>query len=109
MGSHPEITAFYVAHPAARRIAEDIGRARWRRWAPLRVMAFWCNAGEHRSVAMADSYHAAAEGATVFHLCRHQWHYRGCGGCAACDPARANPQRERAWEEFRWMLTPGAL
>ena len=52
----------------ARQAAEGQRRCRGRC-----VVAFWCNAGEHRSVAAAEAY-ARARGGRALHLCAEQWH-----------------------------------
>jgi len=70
------------------------------------VVAFWCNAGEHRSVAAAEAY-ARAQGGRALHLCAEQWHYRGCGMCPECDPDVPNPRRQAAWDEFRRIMEAG--
>ena len=67
-----------------------------------RVVAFWCNAGEHRSVACAELYAGslAQQGVPheLVHLCGECWDQRGCGGCREC---RAwAPERDEAQRLF---------
>ena len=71
-----------------------------------RIVAFWCNAGEHRSVAAAEAY-ARARGGRALHLCAERWHYRSCGMCRECDPDAPNPRRQRAWDEFKAIVNAG--
>ena len=85
----------------ARQAAEGQRRCRGRC-----VVAFWCNAGEHRSVAAAEAY-ARARGGRALHLCAEQWHYRGCGMCRECDPDVPNPRRQAAWDKFRQIMEAG--
>ena len=85
----------------ARQAAEGQRRCRGRC-----VVAFWCNAGEHRSVAAAEAY-ARARGGRALHLCAEQWHYRGCGMCRECDPDVPNTRRQAAWDEFRQFMEAG--
>ena len=85
----------------ARQAAEGQRRCRGRC-----VVAFWCNAGEHRSVAAAEAY-ARARGGRALHLCAEQWHYRGCGMCRECDPDVPNTRRQAAWDEFRQLMEAG--
>ncbi len=65
----------------------------------VRVLAFYCNAGEHRSVSMAELYGRAVGFApehNIIHMGRELWNYRSCGGCRECDPAVRHPDREEA-------------
>ena len=48
------------------------------------VIAFYCNAGEHRSVAMAELFGGVHEGSRVHHLCSGVWRRKYCGGCDEC-------------------------
>lgn len=58
------------------------------------IFCFYCNAGEHRSVAMAETFRAFLEvRAPVVHCCSPAWRRRYCGGCAAC------ARRGRTFEE----------
>ena len=53
-----------------------------------RVICFYCNAGEHRSVAFAALFAAYAreQGSSVecIHTCSELWSRRSCGKCSAC-------------------------
>ena len=49
------------------------------------IFCFYCNAGEHRSVAMAETFRGFLKvRAPVVHSCSPAWRRRYCGGCAAC-------------------------
>ena len=104
VGTHPYITAEYMKQDGAPKIARKAWEASWRAGPDdPRVLAFWCNAGEHRSVAMAESY-GQVMGCDVIHLCKSTWRWRSCGCCQECDPARQDEGRSRAWAQFRaWM------
>ena len=56
------------------------------------VIAFYCNAGEHRSVAMAELFGRLHE-ANIQHLCNGVWRRKYCGGCAECSVRGAKFQR----------------
>ena len=80
----------------------------WTRSGRPCVVAFWCNAGEHRSVCAAEAF-ARAWGGRAVHLCADNWHWRSCGSCPQCNPDNPDPRREAAWEKFKqWMLAARA-
>jgi hypothetical protein len=69
------------------------------------VCAFYCNRGEHRSVAMRYLFGHYAQlrgfGAVqCVDLCSGLWSRRGCGGCEECCAARRTPERLRLEESF---------
>ena len=61
-------------------------------WGARLAVVFWCNAGEHRSVACAEIFRRwlaavlpPANGEHVVrHLCSSEWTRRGCGNCSRC-------------------------
>ena len=70
----------------------------------VHVVAFWCNAGEHRSVCAAALFAdwLAQQGLerSVVHLCAPLWDHRSCGGCAECNPYRTDGRRDEAYANF---------
>ena len=74
----------------------------------LHVIAFWCNAGEHRSVCAAELLSGYLtrknEVHRVFHLCRPLWGRRSCGGCRECDPRARSRQREGTHTRFALLM-----
>ena len=52
------------------------------------IVAFYCNAGEHRSVAFAAMFGQYASNAgfdvDVKHVCKQLWFRRSCGQCREC-------------------------
>ena len=67
------------------------------------VIAFWCNAGEHRSVAVREFVHYCLfDGGWLARslpfrlasdLCRTLWDRRGCGQCCACSTSSLSQVR----------------
>ena len=110
VGSHPEIMWSYAHHDAMR----DIARQCWAFGAPrvagsLHVIAFWCNAGEHRSVCAAELLsgylnHHRHRAHWVFHACRQLWGRRSCGGCRECDPHIVSARRKAARARFAALM-----
>ena len=60
------------------------------------IVAFFCNAGEHRSVALAAMFAHYAKNmhceVEIRHMCTKLWGRRSCGQCARCTdrPCSAN-------------------
>ena len=110
VGSHPEIMWSYARHDAMR----DTARQCWAFGAPrvagsLHVIAFWCNAGEHRSVCAAELLsgylnHHRHRAHWVFHACRQLWGRRSCGGCRECDPHIVSARRKAARARFAALM-----
>ena len=71
------------------------------------IVAFYCNAGEHRSVAFAALYAELLRqlgfAVKIVHVCRSLWDRRSCGQCIQCRevPARAPTNRFRSILERR--------
>ena len=109
VGSRPEIMWNYARHDAMREIA----RRSYAYGTPcpvgsLHVIAFWCNAGEHRSVCAAEllSGYLTRKNRVhrVFHVCRQLWGRRSCGGCRECDPHVFSARREDARGRFAALM-----
>ncbi len=75
---------------------------------PRTLIATWCNAGEHRSVAIAEFVRAFLSmhvPCNVTHLCRSLWGRRGCDCCNECDPMQLDGHRDRAYGDVNKRLT----
>ena len=108
VGSRPEIMSTYAQADAMQDIARQcLPREAAPPSGGLHVIAFRCNAGEHRSVCAAELLSGYLtrknEAHTVFHLCRPLWGRRSCGGCRECDPRAHSHQREGAHTRFAWL------
>ena len=75
------------------------------------VIAFYCNAGEHRSVAVREFVRyclrdgTVVQGAVAFSLassdlCKALWDRRGCGQCSACSTSPVSQVRTDAQMAF---------
>ena len=75
------------------------------------VIAFWCNAGEHRSVAVRELVRyclcdpTVVQGVEAFSLassdlCKALWDWRGCGQCRACSTSPVSQVRTAAQIAF---------
>ena len=72
------------------------------------LICFFCNAGEHRSVAMAevhagylDKHFPGRRTHEVLHLCRDYWRWKYCGGCMECTESSAiRAEAQSLWEEL---------
>ncbi len=92
VGMHERIQAACVGHPRFTGIAARLQEIQeWMRRSTSEkcAVAFWCNAGEHRSVACCELFarwwrKKYLSPVPTAHLCRNQWGRRGCGGCQAC-------------------------
>ncbi len=109
IGSHHWISRRFMDQThTVQMVADQCVRAE-RMWKPasVRVLAFYCNAGEHRSVSMAELYARAtgfAPELNVIHMGRELWSYRSCGGCAECDPCVEHGDRRVAIGIFSRVL-----
>ena len=69
--------------------------------AEIVTVAFFCNLGKHRCVALATMFAEAwallGGSVNVEHLCKGCWAKKGCGwsDCGACDP-RLHSERRKA-------------
>ena len=74
----------------------------------LLVVAFYCNAGEHRSVAISDLFGRACEAVRpgkvndVIHACRSSWRWKYCRGCSDCQ--KPTEVRDQAVQMMLEML-----
>ncbi len=107
VGSHPALMAQYLEEKLRRQmqnIINDIKVGCSSAGQREHLIAMWCNAGEHRSVAVATLCSAAfahyGVRSRVEHLCSELWTRRGCGCCRACDPHRPSTERDAAVREF---------
>ena len=109
VGTHPETTFTYVSHDAVREIA----RACFAYGSPcapggVHVLAFWCNAGEHRSVCAAElltrDLTRKNRAHSVFHSCRQLWGRRSCGGCRECSPTISSAMRDEAHRKLAQLM-----
>ena len=75
------------------------------------VIAFWCNAGEHRSVAVREFVHYCLFNVgrlapclpfrlASSDLCKALWDRRGCGQCCACSTSSLSQVRTDAQMAF---------
>ena len=75
------------------------------------VIAFWCNAGEHRSVAVREFVHYCLFNVgwlarslpfrlASSDLCKALWDRRGCGQCCACSTSSLSQVRTDAQRAF---------
>ena len=78
------------------------------------MVAFYCNAGEHRSVAVRDFVHYCLQVGTTFgslapsfpfslassDLCKALWDRRGCGQCRDCSTSYVSQVRTDAQMAF---------
>jgi hypothetical protein len=92
VGMHERIQAAVLRHRAFEGVLAKLKQAAGHIADGKRLaIVFWCNAGEHRSVACAESFARwlgvkyPAEH-VVRHFCADQWTRRGCGGwsCPSC-------------------------
>ena len=109
VGTHPEIVWAYANHDAMREIA----RACFAYGLPcapgnVHVLAFWCHAGERRSVCAAEllSRDLARKNRahSVLHSCRQLWGRRSCGGCRERGPNVFSARREDARARFAALM-----
>ena len=89
VGLHEDLCWGYMAQVKNRQVLNSL-QARYQDYlrtpeAREHIFCFYCNAGEHRSVAMAETFRVFLTGrAPVVHCCSPAWRRRYCGGCAAC-------------------------
>ena len=109
VGTHPEIMWTYANHYAMREIA----RACFAYGSPcapggVHVLAFWCHAGEHRSVCAAEllsrDLTRKNRAHSVFHSCRQLWDRRSCGGRRECSPTISSAMRDEAHRTFAQLM-----
>ena len=109
VGSHPEIMWSYAHHDAMRQIA----RRSYAYGTPcpagsLHAIAFWCNAGERRSVCAAELLSGwltrRNKGHQAFRACRQLWGRRSCGGCRECDPRIPSFVRDGALDRLANLM-----
>ena len=95
VGMHERIQVSCVRHRAFEEVLRGMGQAATCIADGKRVaVVFWCNAGEHRSVACAEAFArwlqakfpSQAGNHVVRHFCSDQWGRRGCGfwRCTSC-------------------------
>ena len=93
VGRHEQIQAAYVRHQRFPDIVSELVTPVQSILAGTRMaVVFWCNAGEHRSVACAEMFCRwlaavlpPTQGAhCIRHLCASEWTRRGCGNCSRC-------------------------
>ena len=74
----------------------------------VHVLAFWRNAGEHRSVCAAEllsGYLTRAQRAHgVLHACRQLRGQRSCGGCRECNPTISSAMRDEAHRKLAQLM-----
>ena len=79
------------------------------------VIAFYCNAGEHRSVAVREFVHYCLFNVgwlarslpfrlASSDLCKALWDRRGCGQCRVCSTSYLSQERTDAQMTFRQAL-----
>jgi len=112
VGTHPSMMQGFMEQPEMRYIYD-----RMRRILPQveeggnHVIAFYCNAGEHRSVAVREFVRyclcdaTVVQGAVAFSLassdlCKALWDRRGCGQCSACSTSPVSQVRTDAQMAF---------
>ena len=112
VGTHPLMMQGFVEQPQMQYIYDQM-----REILPQvlaggnHVIAFYCNAGEHRSVAMREFVRyclcdgQVVQGATAFSLasddlCKALWDRRGCGQCSACSTSPVSQVRTDAQVAF---------
>ncbi len=116
-GMHPTLLGEYLDRSNARALRNIMTEIR-DEVLPLShertLLAFWCNAGEHRSVAMCLVTKQWLERALHIHIkmthhCQALWSRRSCGGCRECDPQTDTPARRDATEAYmqRWISDTG--
>jgi predicted Fe-S protein YdhL (DUF1289 family) len=95
VGLHEDLCWGYMTQVKNRQVLNSL-QARYQDYlrtpeARKHIFCFYCNAGEHRSVAMAETFRAFLKvRAPAVHCCSPAWRRRYCGGCAAC--ARRGPR-----------------
>ena len=74
----------------------------------VHVLAFWCHAGEHRSVCAAELLSRfltrKKRAHSVFHSCQQLWGRRSCGGCRERGPRILSLGREAALGRFAMLM-----
>ena len=113
-GAHPEVMAEYLEPPNAYDldwIFKQLGQLLPFRKRDCTLLAFWCNAGEYRSVACSVAVRdwlQAALGVHIplMHLCQKSWRaHHLCGCCTDCDPDNATDARHRITIRFRERIS----
>ena len=118
VGTHPLMMQGFMEQPEMRYIYD-----RMRRILPQvleggnHVIAFYCNAGEHRSVAVREFVNYCLRDATFgslapslpfslasSDLCKALWDRRGCGQCRACSTSPVSQLRTDAQMAFMQAL-----
>ena len=109
VGTRPEIMWTYANHDAMREIV-------WACFAygspcapgGVHVLAFWCNAGERRSVCAAELLSRGltqkSRAHSAFHSCRQLWGRRSCGRCRECNPTISGAMRDEAHRKVAQLM-----
>ena len=108
IGTHPATMADTIEQramhedvvPAVRRAVSRLDRSF--------LIAVYCNAGEHRSVAIAEMVYRLLLrlgcNAVKRDLCDSLWNRRGCGCCSSCALSRRDEVRDHAVDQFVRMF-----
>ena len=108
VGLHEDLRWGYMTQVKNRQVLNSL-QARYQDYlrnpeARKHIFCFYCNAGEHRSVAMAETFRAFLKvRAEAVHCCSPAWRRRYCGGCAAC--VKRGPRFAEAVRRMEQALT----